>query len=129
MSRPWIGMGLGTFMFNFKRFVIETYREGPAYAHNCYLQMLSELGLIGLASFLLILILFFYKGIKIILNRQKTFSWYMLLASLAAVLGFSVQMAVDTIFYSLDLGILFWILLGLGVVAMNNIKLETVTPK
>ena len=129
MSRPWIGMGLGTFMFNFKRFVIETYREGPAYAHNCYLQMLSELGLIGLASFLLILILFFYKGIKIILNRQKTFSWYMLLASLAAVLGYSVQMAVDTIFYSLDLGILFWILLGLGVVAMNNIKLETVTPK
>jgi len=48
------------------------------------------------------------------------------LGSLAALLGYSVQMAVDTIFYSLDLGILFWILLGLGTAAMNNIKLETV---
>ncbi len=128
-SSPWIGLGLGTFMFNFKRFVIETYQYGPAYAHNCYLQMLSELGLIGLVSFLSILILFFYFGIKIIYKRQKTFSWYILLASLATLLGYSVQMAVDTIFYNLDLGLLFWILLGLGVAAMNNIKLERVTPK
>jgi len=125
MSRPWIGVGLGAFMFNFKRFVIESYPYGPAYAHNCYLQLLSELGVIGLISFSAILILFFYNGIKIILNRQKTFFWYILVASLAAVLGYSVQMAVDTIFYSLDLGLLFWILLGLGTVAMKNIRLET----
>ncbi|MEK6727060.1 MAG: O-antigen ligase family protein [Candidatus Omnitrophota bacterium] len=129
MSRPWIGLGLGTFMFNFKRFVVENYQRGPAYAHNCYLQMLSELGIIGLVLFLSILILFFYDGIKIMLNRKKTFSWHILLASLAAVLGYSVQMAVDTIFYNLDLGLLFWLLLGLGTAAMNNIKLETVTPK
>lgn len=129
MSRPWIGVGLGTFMFNFERFVVETYQYGPAYAHNCYLQMLSEIGVIGLVSFLSILILFFYNGIKTILSRQKTFFWYILVASLAAVLGYSVQMAVDTIFYSLDLGMLFWILLGLGTAAMNNIKLEAVTPK
>jgi len=128
-SSPWIGLGLGTFMFNFESFVAKTYRFGPAYAHNCYLQMLSELGLIGLVSFLAILVLFFYSGIKIIYKRQKTFSWYILLASLAAVLGYSVQMTVDTIFYNLDLGLLFWILLGLGVAAMNNIKLETVRPK
>lgn len=125
ISNPWLGIGLGTFMFNFKRFVAENYQYGPSYAHNCYLQMLSELGVIGLVSFLSILILFFYLGVKIICNRQRIFSWYILLASLAAVLGYSVQMAVDTIFYSLDLGLLFWILLALGTVAMNNIKLET----
>ena len=128
-SSPWIGLGLGTFMFNFERFVPKTYRFGPAYAHNCYLQILSELGLIGLVSFLAILVLFFYSGVKILYKRQETFSWYILLASLAALLGYCVQMAVDTTFYSLDLGLLFWILLGLGVAAMNNIRLETVTPK
>lgn len=128
-SKPWIGLGLGTFMFNFQKFISETYQYGPAYAHNCYLQMAAEIGIIGLISFLAILLLFFYNGIKIINTRQRTFSWYVLLASLAAVLGYSVQMAVDTLFYSLDLGLLFWILLGLGTAAMNNIKLETVTPK
>jgi len=124
MSKPWMGLGLGTFMFNFKKFVIESYQYGPAYAHNCYLQMLAELGVVGLVSFLLILVLFFYDGIKIIARRQKTFFWYILVGSSAAILGYSVQMAVETIFYSLDLGMLFWILLGLGTTAANNIKLE-----
>jgi len=129
MTRPWLGLGLGTFMFNFKEFIAENYRYGPAYAHNCYLQMLSEIGVIGLLLFLVILILFFCNGIKIARNREKTFSWYILIGSMAAVLGYSVQMAVDTIFYSLDLGLLFWMLLGIGVAAMNNIKLEAVGPK
>lgn len=129
MSNPWIGIGLGTFMFNFKRFVAESYQYGPSYAHNCYLQMLSEIGIIGLVSFLAILILFFYNGIKTTIEQQKTFFWYVLLASLGAVLGYSVQMAVDTTFYSLDLGLLFWILLALGTVAMNTIKSETSPPK
>jgi len=129
MSKPWIGLGLGTFMHNFNKFVTPGYRYGIPYAHNCYLQMSCEIGIIGLASFLLILTLFFYEGIKIIRNQQKTFFWYILVASLAAVLGYSVQMAVDTTFYSLDLGLLFWILLGLGIAAMKNIKLETVTHK
>ncbi len=127
MSSPLFGLGLGTFMFNFKRFVAENYRYGAAYAHNCFLQILSELGLIGFISFLSIFILFPYNGIKILLKKKKTFSWYVLLGSLAALLGYSVEMAVDTVFYNLDLGLLFWILLGLGVAAMNNIKSETVT--
>ncbi|MFH1888949.1 MAG: O-antigen ligase family protein [Candidatus Omnitrophota bacterium] len=127
--RPWIGLGLGTFMFNFKDFVPEAYQYGPSYAHNCYLQMLAEMGAVGLVSFLVIPALFFYSGIRIISKNNRSFSWYILLASLAALLGYCVQMGVDTIFYSLDLGLLFWILLGLGVSAMSNIKSEVVTPK
>jgi len=129
ISRPLVGVGLGTFMFNFKKFVEVNYKYGPSYAHNCYLQMLSEIGTIGLFLFLLILLFFFYDGIKMTINREKNFFWYVLIGSMAALLGYSVQMAVDTIFYSLDLGLLFWILLGLGVAAMNNLKLEVVRPK
>lgn len=116
MSRPWIGLGIGTFMFNFKKF-IKDYPYGVPYAHNCYLQMAAEIGIIGLASFLLILIVFFYQGIRTIVTKQRSFAWFVLLACLTAVLGYSVQMGVDTIFYSLDLGILFWMILGLGVAA------------
>lgn len=123
--RPLLGLGLGTFMFNFSRFLIGGYRPGLVpYAHNCYLQMSTEIGLLGLSSFLLILLLFFYNGIKAINSSDRTFFWYILLACLAAILGYCVQMAVDTTFYSLDLGILFWMLLGLGAAVMNNIKSE-----
>ena len=40
--------------------------------------------------------------------------------SLAGILGYCAQMGVDTILYSLDLGMLFWLVLGMGVAAMRN---------
>ncbi|MDD4894832.1 MAG: O-antigen ligase family protein [Candidatus Omnitrophica bacterium] len=129
MSRPWAGVGLGTFMFNFSSFAKDYRYNIVPYAHNCYLQMSAEIGIIGLVSFLAILILFFYQGIKLIRRMERTFSWYMLLGSLAALLGYCVVMAVDTNFYALDLGMLFWMLLGIGVASMNNLKLQTAVSK
>lgn len=117
MSKPWLGVGLGTFMFNFKKFVSPDFPY-VAYAHNCYLQMAAEIGIVGLAAFLLILILFFYNGIRALNKyKEKSFSWYVLLGSLAAILGYCVHMAADTSFYSVDLGMLFWYVLGIGVAA------------
>jgi putative inorganic carbon (HCO3(-)) transporter len=126
ISKPWLGLGLGTFMFNFNKFSDGTYQYGVPYAHNCYLQVAAETGLVGLIIFLSIIVLFFYLGSRSLnsIKGHKTFSWYVLLASLAALLGYSVQMGVDTIFYSLDLGLMFWMLLGLGAAAMDNIRLE-----
>ncbi|MDD2690031.1 MAG: O-antigen ligase family protein [Candidatus Omnitrophica bacterium] len=124
MASPLIGLGLGTFMFNFEKFVVKGYPYSIPYAHNCYLQIAAETGIIGLFSFLSILILFFYYGIRAINTRKKSFSWYILLSSLAAVLSYAVQIGVDTFFYSLDLGTLFWLLLALGAATMKNIELE-----
>lgn len=121
ISSPWIGVGVGTFMDNFKKFIATDYKYTAAYAHNCYLQMASEMGVIGLAAFLSILAVFFYQGIKALKTQERTFYWYILLASLAAILGYCVQMGVDTILYSLDLGMLFWLVLGMGVAAMSKV--------
>ncbi len=122
---PWLGLGLGTFMFNFQKFIAPDYPYAPSYAHNCYLQMLSETGVIGLGAFLFILALFFYDAVKMINTQKKTFFWYILLTSTGAVLGFCVQMVVDTNFYSLDLGLLFWLILGLGAAATKGVQ-ETI---
>ena len=127
LSKPWIGVGLGTFMFNFKDFVVEGFNNGIpyiTYAHNCYLQIASETGIVGLISFMYILVLFFYNGIKLLNSRERSYSWHILLASLAAILGYSIHMGVDTIFYSLDLGLLFWLVLGIGMAALKSLKTE-----
>lgn len=120
MKRPWIGVGLGTFMFNFRNFIKQDYMYGIPYAHNCYLQMASEIGIIGLVSFLCLLSAFFFFGIRALNTGEKSFSWYILLAALAGTLGYCVQMGVDTTFYSLDLGILFWLILGLATAISSN---------
>ena len=122
ISKPWFGVGIGTFMDNFKKFIAIDYKHTAAYAHNCYLQMASEIGIIGLMAFLSMLAVFFYQGIRTLKSQERTFHWYILLASLAGILGYCVQMGVDTILYSLDLGMLFWLVLGMGVAAMRNME-------
>ena len=107
-------------MFNFKKFIAEDYKFTASYAHNCYLQMASELGIIGLLAFLSILGLFFYQGVKALNKGDRDFYWYILLASQAAIFGYCVQMGVDTTLYTLDLGMLFWLVLGMGTAAMRN---------
>ncbi len=126
LSRPVIGVGIGTFMFNFRRFLSQDYLFGPFYAHNCYLQIAAETGIIGLVFFLIIIGSFFYFGVSYLFKGrgQKNFPWYALLACTAAVLGFSVHMGVDTILYSLDLGMLFWMLLALGVASSKLIQID-----
>ena len=114
LARPLVGLGLGTFMFNFPKYLNEPYRHATPYAHNCYLQMASEIGSLGLVAFLAILVCLFYRGIIILNKWEKDFNWYVLLASLASILGFCVQMTVETNFYNLDLGILFWLMIGLA---------------
>ncbi|MDD2752817.1 MAG: O-antigen ligase family protein [Candidatus Omnitrophica bacterium] len=122
LSKPILGLGLGTFMFNFKKFVDPTFAY-ISYAHNCYLQILAEIGTIGFISFLLILILFFFFGMKELFRQKFSFTWYALLAAQAAILGYCIQMVVDTNFYSLDLGVLFWLILGVGVAALKATKI------
>ncbi|MFA5089564.1 MAG: O-antigen ligase family protein [Candidatus Omnitrophota bacterium] len=123
-SRPLIGLGLGTFMFSFTRFAQGAYPYSVPYAHNCYLQMAAEMGIIGLLSFLSILALFFFRGIMLLNSRPKTFSWHLVLAGLGSVLAYSVQMAFDTSFYSVDLGILFWFMLGIGAASLRMLAME-----
>ncbi len=131
MSHPWFGIGLGTFMFNFSSFAKDYRYQIVPYAHNCYLQMAAEIGIIGLVSFLLIIAVFFFCGIRIlnVNSTPKNFLWYALLGSLAALLSYCIVMSVDTNFYALDLGMLFWILLGLGIASMNSLKLEATVSK
>jgi len=123
-AHPLVGLGLGTFMFNFKNYV-EDKSHYIAYAHNCYLQIAAEIGIIGLIAFLSILGAYFYTGIKVLNKSPRTLNWYILLASLASILGYCVQMVVDTTFYSLDLGTLFWLILGVGCSVARNIQEES----
>ncbi|MDD4910351.1 MAG: O-antigen ligase family protein [Candidatus Omnitrophica bacterium] len=114
LSKPWMGIGLGTFMFNFRRFVDYPYGHGIPYAHNCYLQIAAETGVIGLASFLLILLVFFYYGIRFLKKGRRDVYWYTSLASVSAAIVFCGHMLFDTSLYNLNLGMFFWFDLALG---------------
>ncbi len=97
--KVFLGQGLG---------VYRSISNGT-YAHNCYLQMLTEIGIVGLLCFLWILGRLFRLGIE---NFKKSRD-SLLLGLLAGIIAFSVHSFFDTNLYSVQLSILFWAILGI----------------
>lgn len=112
-ERPWCGHGLNTFMANYLTYWVGGEQQ-PRYAHNCYLQMAAETGLIGLAAFLSVLwylLVRIWQGLRMLNGHDRA----ALLALLASLGAFLIQSAIDTNFYVVRQVALFWILAGLAV--------------
>ena len=115
-ARPIFGHGLNTFMANYMSYVAGP-TQGPAYAHNCFLQITAETGVLGLAAFLWFLWTLFSSGWQAIKNPSSQAEVFkpFLAGVLAALIAFLVQSAFDTNLYSLRQAVLFWSLSGLAV--------------
>lgn len=106
-TRPIFGVGIGNFMQQFKKM---NPNINPTYAHNCYLQIMEEAGIVGLLSFLSVLIIFFMKTLK----AAKKNNDILLLGILTGILIFLIHASFDTHFYSMQLSDFFWLMFGLA---------------
>lgn len=108
------GIGPGTAAFNriYPAFMIA---GTPAiHTHNLFLQLALELGLPGLLAFLWLLLAVFSRSVAVLpaLSYQDQ---GMLTAVVAALTGFLLHGAVDNVWYSPKMTLLFWLILGLAV--------------
>jgi len=105
-EHPLLGNGIGTFMALFRSF---SPLRSISYAHNCFLQLWAEAGLIAVVFFILFIVktlnegLFFYK-------KTKNSIFVILVCTITAYLCHSFF---DTHLFSLQLAVLFWVLMGL----------------
>lgn len=114
-EHPFFGIGAGTFMANFLKFLPD---KNISYAHNCYLQIWAETGIFALCSFMGFVISFVYSGIRrFVVSRD-----FVLLGLLSGAVGFLVHSFFETNLYSLRLAVLFWVWIGLIIARMNNIN-------
>lgn len=73
-SHKIFGIGWGEYRY---QFVTLNLYEGSANAHNIYLQLLAETGVIGFTIFLLIAIVTLYRSVKMLKRcRESRFSYY-----------------------------------------------------
>ena len=112
-ENPFLGKGLGTFMAYFPKYAPGL---GIQYAHNSFLQIWAETGIFSLLSFLIFLGLLIYNGIKLCLGKCD----FLILGILCALFGFIVHSFFDNQLYSLQLSVLFWLLLGILSALINS---------
>ena len=102
-QHPLLGLGLNTYSDNFPKFKPADY---PAimYAHNTYLQMAAEAGILGVGLFLV-----FIGAVMARCVKQKEMLGAALWAGAAGIL---VNGLFDSVLQSTQLRTLFWALLG-----------------
>jgi putative inorganic carbon (HCO3(-)) transporter len=119
-DRPLLGHGVNTFMSNYLDYWVGGERM-PRYAHNCYLQVAAETGLVGLAAFVALLGLV-WSRIWRSLRRPLAGDALMRLGVLGGLTAFLLQGAIDTNFYALRQAALFWALSGVALGASYSPK-------
>lgn len=82
MTSPFIGIGVSRFYYNIYETVFSTGRR--VLAHNTYITFLSEVGIIGLISFLWLPIIIIRK-ISIVIRDSKDISYFFLLFTVLSI--------------------------------------------
>jgi len=108
-SNPLLGVGLNHYLAELPHFVpvTETYR---GYAHNSYLQIWAETGLIGLLSFLFPLV-----HLNALRSNQKPPPTLLNTCLFIGCSAFLIQAAFDNHFFSMQPAFLFWTLWGMKI--------------
>lgn len=109
-ERPLLGWGPGTFGVLYPTHK-SLLAEKAQHAHNDYLQIAVESGLVGLLLFLAFLLLIYFKGLKG--SAKPGASSPLLPAILWGVLALSIHHGADFDFYIPGLGGCEWIFLGI----------------
>lgn len=106
------GIGVGAFALVYPRYV---YAASNSYhAHNLFLQILLELGVIGFGVFLLLLATWaqrLYRSIA----RDKTRHRFLTGTVLSGMMGLLVQGMTDHLWFNYRIVLLFWVMVGLGL--------------
>jgi O-antigen ligase/Flp pilus assembly protein TadD len=131
-DKPILGSGLGTFQYNSLRYQAEFFnqnnnRDKYPYGiadkvHNEYLQLWSELGIIGLLVFLWIVIQYFVFGIRFLKKAKSQDN--MQFALVVGLMGSILAILIDAVFgFPLHLPAsisLFWLAMALTFVIVRK---------
>jgi putative inorganic carbon (HCO3(-)) transporter len=119
-EHPLIGVGVNNFHSVYTHYNVNV-NSNPAYAHNCYLQMTAEVGILGFGAFVWILVALFAYLFKKWLPIQDGFYGHMILGLTGGIVAMLLHSVVDTNLYSLQLAALLWFMIG-AVVGVAQIS-------
>lgn len=112
-AHPLLGIGMDNFSLAYEEYMVEGAKiSNPSFAHNIFLNIWVEGGLLALLSFVGIVIITFMKGFRLI-RSSSGLSRAVAIASFSALLGILIHNQVDCTLYSMHVGPIFWLLVGM----------------
>jgi O-antigen ligase len=100
-AHPFVGIGLGNFNL-----------QNSRYAHNTYLQIWAETGILGLFSLVWIIVVALNSCLK---NLSQSLYKREIAGLLAAIVAFLAHNFIDFTFYLPEISLIWWVILGLAI--------------
>jgi len=110
---PLFGTGLGTFGSISPMYKTTLMQAHFSYAHNDYLQLLSEVGVAGVICVVVFFIFYFRNLISIWLNRHNTYVVTVVLGGISSVFGMLVYSLLDFNLHIPANALLFFVVMAL----------------
>jgi len=115
---PWSGVGIGNYPVAYAQYALSHWRDPLGHAHNYYLNLAAETGLVGAVAYLLLFVACFAQAWRVIKRARGYWRGVAL-----GVLGVLVHLSVHNLFDNLyvhSMSIQLALLLGLLSVAAGN---------
>jgi putative inorganic carbon (HCO3(-)) transporter len=117
-DHPIFGAGLRGYATVMKPYVTTPKGLPELYAHNIFLSMWVEIGLLGLVAFVVILAMLIWRGWSSF-SIADSFAKALLWGTSAAFVAIVIHGEFDTPYYGNDLSVEFWIVAALEVAAIS----------
>ncbi len=112
-AKPLFGCGINTYTYDYQKFdKTKSWRVPGYYAHNGYLQLAAETGLVSLFLFFIILGSGLQSG-YLAFKKSKDDKKLLLAGLISGFAALLLQAAVDTTLHNLQSAVLIWLFLGL----------------
>lgn len=111
-SSPVFGIGLGNFIVS--QDILEV--KG---AHNVFLNILAELGLLGLTSFLAIQFFVLKNNLKFIRQEKSGVLPSMALCGSLSIIGFLAAGLFDSLLHSFVISFYFWLMVAISLAGLD----------
>jgi putative inorganic carbon (HCO3(-)) transporter len=129
-EHPIIGVGNGNFVTRYNEYVIkykelkyQSYQNYPA--HNSYLKVQSELGIIGIVSFLGVVAITLFRVKKLYTTTTDKFHKPFYMGVMASMIAFLFMNVFDNLFFAPKATTYFWFLLATSEALLNIRHKET----
>ena len=110
-DHPWIGIGVNTFTLNYATYKIPSDTLQAAYAHNQYLHLTAELGVVGLAAFGFLLVRTFAAW-RQVLHDPNSWTRTIAVGLGCGLLGVLTIGLFESALYSARTSFFFWLWFG-----------------
>ncbi len=123
---PVLGVGVNTYCLNYQNYKLHNTSEGTAdtmwYAHNSFLQMTAEIGIIGFLVFLYLLFKLFKSWRAFYRKVNDNFQKIAGLGIFMGIFAFLIHGLTETNLYYPKIATLFWFQIGLltGLLHLNK---------